>query len=1379
MSRTQGRLALWLVAALAMLFAALESPAQVRLVKDIADPFPGSSMPEFKLVDGSRTFFTATSANAGEELWVTDGTTAGTRQVADLNPGIRGTFFSTEVREPGADFVAYGGQVFWRSYGEYDFRFELWRTDGTSAGTARMLEVSTGCPGLPLGLRYAPKNWSAQRAGELYVLPGCGNQLWKIGDATGTPTRVADQPFNAIHSVNGAIIGMSQSSLYLSSEPGGEFVKAPQTFSPIGDPFATPGALLFLSDSGTTRELWSTDGTLSGTTRRTVFSTNRPTRILGSIGTLLVLDGIAGLQTLDLSNGTVTSISMSAAPQRVVSLGDRLILFSYTPSADQIWRTDGTAAGTFLVAAVSRPNAATLETFPALGGKVYFQGFDAEHGSEPWVTDGTPAGTKMLADVNPGFGNSNAMMVAAGSQLLVSVYGPEFGQDLWTLDGSTLRLLANIFDDTGSSYPFLHSSDNSHLLFDAVTLDSGRAPFASDGTGTGTQQLVNQLGPYGEHAFPLGSIGSKLYFNSGWGTVWDTFESDGTPQNTRALSSTIPSLTSARAIGAASLPGRIVLIKATTIYDYDNVISTDGTPTGTTALPIGRASGVAATFRGRALVSGGGLFSSDGTPEGTHSIAPASATQLTPVDEQLYFWGQDTAHGSELWITDGSAEGSRLVADLTPGPDFTSIGPMMPLNGKLFFFVGQSELWTSDGTLAGTHLVTIVPPLTTEDALSTGSRLLFYAKDDSGSELWQSDGTAAGTSRLADICAGPESSGNLLDGAVIDGVLYFAATDCVTGTELWMSDGTAAGTRQAHDLALGATSSSPSRFTKLQGEIYFSAYRPDVGVELFAFRPELSPSTTTLTLSSTVIALGDSIDLTAAVVPEGSETPVGSVDFVVDGDAVRNVPLSAGTASVSIGSIRGGIHQVTARYVGDSFVATSVSAPQTLSVTPRPATLTASISATEVSYGALLTIEADLSGSFASPHLPNGVVVVRDGTKLIAGRSIEGAGTSITLPALDAGAHTLLVAYERDSSFATNSVEIAVTVLRARPTISVSGLTTPIEPTAISRIYANVSGPFPVASSGILRVLDGTSVLKEFDPGVVGFGYDLGPLSLGTHEIIVDYSGDANHEPASFQMTILVRSLMELFSVSPAGVCKGQTLFNFTIDGQNFDATTLVALNSLPLSTQFVSPSRLVASNAVALPGATNSYLQLTRADGVSTSLNLPFHSSSSSPSVTAPTPLVVVATMTVDRRQSVSATTSPAFSAWLAGGSATDDCTYASPERLTPTLSGNAITATTPVFAGSTTIQFPYRDTAGHSSSSGGSLKVIPRGSLDGEFTVTAIDMVILANHLVGNIRQGNPPFTSPLEAGDLNADGKVNSVDLVILANHLVGNISNLPTH
>src|SRR5688572_11338996 len=109
-----------------------------------------------------------------------------------------------------------------------------------------------------------------------------------------------------------------------------------------------------------------------------------------------------------------------------------------------------------------------------------------------------------------------------------------------------------------------------------------------------------------------------------------------------------------------------------------------------------------------------------------------------------------------------------LAFDANPTPlSTTALGNLVEMGGKLFFTHDDgrtgAELYISDGTEAGTRLVKDIRPGaagSSPSSLTAIDGTLYFAADDgvSGRELWVSDGTAAGTRRLADIYPGTSGS---------------------------------------------------------------------------------------------------------------------------------------------------------------------------------------------------------------------------------------------------------------------------------------------------------------------------------------------------------------------------------------------------------------------------------------------------------------------------------------------------------------------------------------------------------------------------------------------------------------------------------------------
>ena len=173
--------------------------------------------------------------------------------------------------------------------------------------------------------------------------------------------------------------------------------------------------------------------------------------------------------------------------------------------------------------------------------------------------------------------------------------------------------------------------------------------------------------------------------------------------------------------------------------------------------------------------------------------------------DELYFRATDADHGTELWKTDGTRDGTILVKDIRSGTSSSSPTEFTLCNGELYFRAYHpdygTELWKTNGTGNGTVLVKDIDPRgsssgskysgSPHELTVMGDSLYFAAYDSSGTELWKSDGTRIGTTRIADINEG-ESGSNPYGFTVLGDYLYFSANDGESGTELWRTSGTGA-----------------------------------------------------------------------------------------------------------------------------------------------------------------------------------------------------------------------------------------------------------------------------------------------------------------------------------------------------------------------------------------------------------------------------------------------------------------------------------------------------------------------------------------------------------------------------------------------------------
>ena len=132
-------------------------------------------------------------------------------------------------------------------------------------------------------------------------------------------------------------------------------------------------------------------------------------------------------------------------------------------------------------------------------------------------------------------------------------------------------------------------------------------------------------------------------------------------------------------------------------------------------------------------------------------VNPGSASSrprwVTSVGDKLFFTARDGAHGRELWRSDGTEAGTRLVVTSTfpggaPRRSRTPGHAVLQLLRRR----GGRELWRSNGTADGTRLVKDIKPRGGSSPYGltrVGRKLVFFAYEkEHGSELWRSDGTS-------------------------------------------------------------------------------------------------------------------------------------------------------------------------------------------------------------------------------------------------------------------------------------------------------------------------------------------------------------------------------------------------------------------------------------------------------------------------------------------------------------------------------------------------------------------------------------------------------------------------------------------------------------
>ena len=255
-------------------------------------------------------------------------------------------------------------------------------------------------------------------------------------------------------------------------------------------------------------------------------------------------------------------------------------------------------------------------------------------------------------------------------------------------------------------------------------------------------------------------------------------------------------------------------------------------------------------------VHGREVWRTDGTPEGTWMVADVAsgkassyAYKLCSVGAYLYFVANDGLRGAELWRTDGTGEGTLLVCDLSPGGTSPPLWSLASFQDKLYFCTETSqtgeEVFYTGGSPETTGVLRDIVPGPGGSGphnITPFGDMIFFTCDDGahGEEPWISDGTENGTRLATDIAFPTRQPSSGPDGLVsYSGLLLFNADDAAHGREPWISDGSETGTQLLLDIYPGKTGSLPGPFVQQGGLFFFAATTPEYGRELWCSKGDV------------------------------------------------------------------------------------------------------------------------------------------------------------------------------------------------------------------------------------------------------------------------------------------------------------------------------------------------------------------------------------------------------------------------------------------------------------------------------------------------------------------------------------------------------------
>ena len=645
---------------------------------------------------GNEIVFIATDDASGEEIWISDGTSAGTRMLAEIVPG--DLVGPTET----LDSAELGGNLIFGARDGNDLVFEVWVSDGTDLGTVQITDFETD-----FGSGQISLSGFTAYAGRVYFwIEDLGTHanyaLWRTdGTALGTE-EVANFAANG---TSGQVLGIANGLLYFSaSEPGG-------------------GA-----------ELMQTNGTTIEIIDANPLGASQPTHVVGtSAGTYFKGINPAGHEEIWLTQGTTATTQSAFANPDSRQIKPLEWAFNdsyvYILGAD-LWLLNGTTS-TRLLEATSHPvvfqGVFSFENQAPPGARLFFPAQFADVGQEVWVSDGTAPGTMLAVNSSPEDQTANGISQILGETadgLYFAATSDTYGRDLWVSDGTGINTIPQelvpgaSFDVSfsgilGENVVFSDSSGSDNVVR-VAPLSGGSPTTLVDGflsePGIGSDPYILKIQPL------LGGIRPYL--------------SDLTASGTSLVSSLAGSNPIEQTHRVTEFNGGFIFLLNVDgdlgIYNFDPSLNSLEFISDRVPLipgpdrPLARLGDqfVFSSFV-NSVPARGQLWATDGTAVGTQMILDQSAPGPSSVFSigEFALFSNTSEFGTEPWVTDGTAEGTRILLDIAQRPlgapgndsDYSSnpfnfenqggVGYFQAIKSDPAFTLG---IWRTDGTPEGT-----------------------------------------------------------------------------------------------------------------------------------------------------------------------------------------------------------------------------------------------------------------------------------------------------------------------------------------------------------------------------------------------------------------------------------------------------------------------------------------------------------------------------------------------------------------------------------------------------------------------------------------------------------------------------------------------------
>jgi ELWxxDGT repeat protein len=446
-----------------------------------------------------------------------------------------------------------------------------------------------------------------------------------------------------------------------------------------------------------------------------------------------------------------------------------LVYFRGGSTGRELWRTDGTESGTFMVfQIVGTSQVIQPKSLKTLGNKAYFLIRNNLGETEFWTSDGTAAGTLKAAEVPATTQQFSFEAFFLGEQYIYLANNAQNQGSEWVAIDVNTAGIERLFDATSSDDYFLINNGNTgksilngeFFFFYLNKTTQEIELWKSDGTAFGTQKIVSLEGSAIEAASTKQFF---FFFIQRQGNI-ELWKSDG------SIAGTI--LTKDLGLSDSQLYFTTCASTDSTLF-FKSPFSGPGAPD----FP----------------------YRSDGTEQGTYPVMGAPASHLAssnPVgfvsgpDESVFFRANNLIY-SGVWHTEPSAPYSISRLDTTSQDLYLDVATPMSLGDKVLWF---SNAYTLRVTDASGIINEIQLPVNYSYYWEYGPGGLVYFLANNSKSLWRSDGTPGGTLEVFAASANSQLYGLKAAGDSIYFIERFTIPN-QPNQKIWSSDGTSNGTQ--------------------------------------------------------------------------------------------------------------------------------------------------------------------------------------------------------------------------------------------------------------------------------------------------------------------------------------------------------------------------------------------------------------------------------------------------------------------------------------------------------------------------------------------------------------------------------------------------------